>query len=136
VIERQFIVIAWFVAALLGIAVQILLIWDERQAMRALKRAGRNGPARIVAWGDVRTDAFGLAVMVIITAIAALAYVVVNRGTEPYSALEAWAVAYFWRVLGYGMLCVIALLVMKGAWKRRDRQLVMKTALAAEKTKP
>src|SRR5688572_23702317 len=130
--EAQGIVIAWEVAAAIGIIVQVLLLWEEWRSLQALKRDGRNGPARLVAVNDMRTDAIGLIVMLIVLATGMLAHVVVHRGDPPFSGLEQWALEHFWRVLGYGVLASIVLLLIKAIWKRYDRHELLRVVAKKE----
>lgn len=121
-IEAQAIVIAWIVTALGVVLWEVLLLVDERRSLNALQRSGRNGPAKLVAKHDIRTDSICLVIGLIILTVGCAALVVVYRGQPPFSDLEQWMLDNFWRIIGYGVLVSMALMAVSGWWRLRDRK--------------
>lgn len=54
--------VIWQIATGFGVLVQFALVVDSWLNLRALRRRGRNGPARIVALANLRNDSMRLAI--------------------------------------------------------------------------
>lgn len=59
-------ILAWEALAAAGVGVQSFLIWRTRVGLVQMRIDGRNGPARMVSFQDLRTDATFLAIMAIL----------------------------------------------------------------------
>lgn len=125
--EIKALTVLWEVSAAIGVFVQAWLIWDSRASLLALRRRGKNGAARLVAWHDIRTDAIGLVIMVIQVFIGVTIHLVIFRGDPPFSRYETWAIAHSSQVLRYGLITSIDLAVASGIWKRYDRHRLLET---------
>lgn len=97
--------VIWQVSTGIGALVQLGLVVDSWLNLRALKRRGRNGPARIVAVANLRNDAMRTAIMALLFSAG------------PELPLDLLAPSVVGR-----LYAVIALALAIGVWTAIDRR--------------
>lgn len=97
-------ILAWEALAAAGVCVQTFLLWRTRVGLTVMQAEGRNGPARLVSWQDIRTDATFLSIMAILVILG------------PFFHFEIMP-----RIVVAGLFCVITLALYSALMKVHDR---------------
>lgn len=97
-------ILAWEALAAAGVCVQSFLLWRTRVGLTVMQAEGRNGPARLVSWQDIRTDATFLAIMAILVVLG------------PFFHFELMP-----RIVVAGLFSVIVLALYSALMKVHDR---------------